>query len=57
MGAMIAILVGVVVLLAVIASLVYWYFFKYRNRGQIKYENLEVAETNEEETWIGDEQL
>lgn len=57
MGVIVAALVGVVIVLAVIASLAYWYFAKYRNRDQVKYNNLEEVETNEEETLIGDQQL
>lgn len=56
-GVIVAALVGVVIVLAVIASLAYWYFAKYRNRDQVKYNNLEEVETNEEETLIGDQQL
>lgn len=56
-GVIVAALVGVVIVLAVIASLAYWYFAKYRNRDQVKYNNLGEVETNEEETLIGDQQL
>jgi len=47
----------VVIMLAVVASLAYWYFAKYRKRDQVKYNNLDEVETNEEETLIGDQQL
>lgn len=56
-GVIIAVLLGVVIMLAVVASLAYWYFAKYRSRDQVKYNNLEEVETNEEETLIGDQQL
>jgi len=56
-GAIIAVLVGLVVMLAGIASLAYWYFSKYRHRDQVKYNNLNQVETNEQENLIGDQQL
>ena len=65
-GVIISVLLGVVIMLAAVASLAYWYFAKYRNRDQVKYDNLTNTQTNEEEnilvggdrqTLIGDEQL
>lgn len=56
-GVIVAVVVGLVIMLAVVASLAYWYFAKYRNRDQVKYNNLDEVETNEEETLIGDQQL
>lgn len=53
----IAVSVGLVVLLAGIASLAYWYFAKYRHRDQVKYNNLNQVEIVEQETLIGDQQL
>lgn len=53
----VAVLVGLVVMLAGIASLAYWYFSKYRQRDQVKYNNLNQVETIEQENLIGDQQL
>jgi flagellar basal body-associated protein FliL len=48
-GVIISVLLGVVIMLAAVASLAYWYFAKYRNRDQVKYDNLENTQINEEE--------
>ncbi|KAG0617623.1 hypothetical protein M758_4G003500 [Ceratodon purpureus] len=56
-GVIIAVLVGLVVMLAVVASLAFWYFTKYRDRDQVKYNNLNQIEITEQETLIGDQQL
>lgn len=53
----IAVSVGLVVMLAGIASLAYWYFAKYRHRDQVKYNNLNQVEIVEQENLIGDQQL
>lgn len=53
---LIAVLVGVVIMLAAVASLAYWYFAKYRNRDQVKYNNLGEVERNEDETLVGGDQ-
>lgn len=54
-AALIAILVGVVLVLAAGASLVYWYLLRYRDKATAKYNNLD--EVGEEETLMSDEML
>lgn len=54
-AALIAILVGVVLVLAAGASLVYWHLMRYRDKATAKYNNLD--EVGEEETLMSDETL